>query len=596
MCPPKTLAIALFALIPASGYARSPLTDSTDVAIPASAVEVENFVVASPLNSKVLLLSNRLLPYGSTTWISRNAGMAGSWSNNQTLEANSSNPAPLIGKRGGGPSGDGRFYVNYNVGPGEFDRDVKVVFKGEASSTWGDPVTILSFQQNPDGQGGIRNHLWVDNTVDSQFEHRMYCGWSEDTGPRVLMKWSINDGASWTPALDQLPQPVDAAEGPDWNVGINLHSGGASAGRLYAVFNTASTQTGPAGGIGFRISEFGGQGWKSPCPMPPCSPSTENSRQRIRLIAGLPRHYLCCRGKTMEANSYPSMAVVREAPPHDLASLVGLGNIFIVYAAINTPNSDTNIYVIKSTDGGNNWSDPVRVNQDPVNNDKDQWHPWISWDDCTGALAVVFYDSRDFPGVGGDGVNTYMAVSYPPMTAFEPQLGDSWTDFKVSDSTWTGDPVPSCACAGGSPSPGFAGAHIGVAARDGIAFPVWSDDRNQTQGNYKPFVSPIPLWGVMQETIMVTVVSDPGMTAYVTVSWGTNRRAPQEDVLVLTAPSGLEYSSTCGSCSPDGGYTHSVTTGVPCEPGQWTFIVKSTRVGFTKRGSNRKSFNMNCLD
>ena len=474
-------------------------------------MEVENSIFASPLNPKVLLLSTRLLPSGSTTRTSQNAGKAGSWGNYQELETNGLSPVSLIGKHAGGTSGNGKFYVNY-LGPnGQIGRDVKVVIKLETSNPWDAPVTILDAGLNPDGQGGLQNHIWIDNTSGSAFEDRVYCGWSEDTGPRVLMKRSINDGATWIPPLDQVPTFVDAQEGPRWNLGINLHSGDAPAGRLYAGFSIANNQPDPAMGIGFRISLFGGESWQSACPTP-CSrptpttcdcnpPLSELTRQKILDINGLPSDYLCSRGKTMKVNSYPSMAVVRTLPPHDNPSVV-LGNIFIVYAAktANTPSAETDIYVIKSTDGGDNWSTPLRVNQDPLGNNKDQWHPWISWDDCTGALVVVFYDSRDF--AANEGVNTYMAVSYPPRPAHPnfPQeiaaVGDSWTDFKVSDVSWSGDP-PGASCG----QPGFAGDHIGVAARDGMAFAVWSDDRNQTQGTYKPFVSPVYLWGVKQETV-----------------------------------------------------------------------------------------------
>ena len=77
----------------------------------------------------------------------------------------------------------------------------------------------------------------------------------------------------------------------------------------------------------------------------------------------------------------------------------------------------TNIYVIRSTNYGDTWETPVKVNQDVSANPdspNEQWLPWITWGDCTGALAVLFYDTRNHPwGQGDHAADTSVTYSLP---------------------------------------------------------------------------------------------------------------------------------------------------------------------------------------
>lgn len=46
--------------------------------------------------------------------------------------------------------------------------------------------------------------------------------------------------------------------------------------------------------------------------------------------------------------------------------------------------------MIRSTNGGTTWSTPVRVNNDALNNGKDQYYPWCAVDQSNGMLHIVF--------------------------------------------------------------------------------------------------------------------------------------------------------------------------------------------------------------
>ena len=53
---------------------------------------------------------------------------------------------------------------------------------------------------------------------------------------------------------------------------------------------------------------------------------------------------------------------------------------------------------MSSKDGGATWSNPVRVNDDPVKNGKAQFFTWMAVDPVDGAVNIVFYDRRDTTG------------------------------------------------------------------------------------------------------------------------------------------------------------------------------------------------------
>jgi hypothetical protein len=108
----------------------------------------------------------------------------------------------------------------------------------------------------------------------------------------------------------------------------------------------------------------------------------------------------------------------------------GTGHIYIVYTDRPAQQTDTDVFVLKSADQGLTWNalggtpqEPSykRINQAPAG--KDQWHAAITWDDTTGALVAVYFDSRGFPA--NDGVDTYLSASYDG--------GNTWQDLKLSD-------------------------------------------------------------------------------------------------------------------------------------------------------------------
>jgi hypothetical protein len=183
----------LLVWLPVLAFARSPLTDSTDVAVPSQFIEAENSLFVSPLDSRVLLLSNMALDSGCTdlqgycgvtSWISTDAGKT--WTDYTVLSPSRSDPACVIGRNGGT---HGRYFIDHIDPATDFDQGVH--FKDNLGSAWTHQVV-----HTDPANGTDKNHLWIDNNPTSTYANRLYCGFSRyfDGNSRIYMKYSDDNG------------------------------------------------------------------------------------------------------------------------------------------------------------------------------------------------------------------------------------------------------------------------------------------------------------------------------------------------------------------------------------------------------------------
>jgi hypothetical protein len=80
----------------------------------------------------------------------------------------------------------------------------------------------------------------------------------------------------------------------------------------------------------------------------------------------------------------------------DLSDGPNKGTLYVNW--IDARNGDPDVFVMSSRDGGENWTAPVRVNDDPIKNGKSQFFTWMSIDPKDGSLNLVFYDRRNTRG------------------------------------------------------------------------------------------------------------------------------------------------------------------------------------------------------
>jgi hypothetical protein len=100
------------------------------------------------------------------------------------------------------------------------------------------------------------------------------------------------------------------------------------------------------------------------------------------------------------------------------------GTIYVCFADQRNGMNDRDIWLVKSTNQGNNWSVPLRVNNDGAGND--QKVPWICVDNITGYVWIVFYDTRNnaittsnvYVARSTDGGNTFQNVKISPVNIY----------------------------------------------------------------------------------------------------------------------------------------------------------------------------------
>jgi hypothetical protein len=65
---------------------------------------------------------------------------------------------------------------------------------------------------------------------------------------------------------------------------------------------------------------------------------------------------------------------------------------------VDSRNGDPDVFTMFSRDGGQSWSEPVRVNDDPMGNGAQQFFTWMAVDPRDGSVNVAFCDRRGLEG------------------------------------------------------------------------------------------------------------------------------------------------------------------------------------------------------
>lgn len=133
----------------------------------------------------------------------------------------------------------------------------------------------------------------------------------------------------------------------------------------------------------------------------------------------------------------------------DLSGGPNHGTIYVNWSDQRNGPNDTDVWMSKSTDGGDTWSGPIRVNDDPAG--KQQFFTWMDIDQTNGNLFFVFYDRRNYADTKTD---VYLAYS--------DDGGTTLVNKRISESPFT-------------PNAGvFFGDYTNIVAHDNIIRPIWT--------------------------------------------------------------------------------------------------------------------------
>ncbi|MCU0371320.1 MAG: T9SS type A sorting domain-containing protein, partial [Bacteroidales bacterium] len=157
------------------------------------------------------------------------------------------------------------------------------------------------------------------------------------------------------------------------------------------------------------------------------------------------------------------------------------GAIYINWSDQRNGSGDTDVWLVKSTDGGDTWSEPARVNDDPPG--KHQFFTWMAIDQTNGYLYFVFYDRRNYENTMTD---VYMARS--------TDGGETFTNFQVSAEPF----VPN--------SNIFFGDYTNLTAHNNVIRPIWARCHNSQMSIWTAIVDPT-LVGIEEEAASAVPVS-----------------------------------------------------------------------------------------
>jgi len=456
--------------------------------------------------------------YGTGTYLTTNGGTNWQGWDDPPYGRNSGDPVSVIAPNGYMHVG----YIHNNGGQG-------VASSSNNGTNW----TTSQPGAAPSSSADLldKNHMTADKVPGSPYANRLYDAWtafltgSPDEND-IQLVYSTNNGTSWS-APKNISGNLNAGSHCQ---GVNLATG--PNGEVYATFavydNWAAGQYGEDA-IGFAKSTDGGVTW---------APAIKAYQAANFGIRGN------LKTTSIRVSSFPSMAVDRTNGP-------GRGNIYITWPqkGVAPAGSDPDIVMIKSTDGGATWSAPFRVNNDPMNNGKDQYYPWMTVDQTTGHVYAVWYDSRD---MSNDSATVFIGRS--------ADFGQTFENIKIMDAKFK--PKSISGLAGG-----YQGDYIGIAAKDNNVWAYWADDRT---GVYQGWVGKASFGPTINHTALgntenlagpyvvnATVESAiPLATNGVKVFWGRGTSGQITDSLVMTNTSGNNWTASIPGNGQPGTYNY----------------------------------------
>ncbi len=280
--------------------------------------------------------------------------------------------------------------------------------------TWNNPVTV-SIEGPPASSTDTayrlndRDQICSDNYQSSPYYNNIYVTWIQDRGwgqplpySDIYFSYSVDGGNAFSP-----PHRINS-----WvnNMGNMPVPDVAKDGTVFVVWVDYNVQTGGQGLIYLDKSTDGGVTW---------GPDI--------LVDTIDLPPLHLNGNTDTRAKGAAVVKVKPADPSE---------IYIVYAADpdGTGGDEADIFFISSSDAGNTWTSPFRVNDDATMSD--QILPWM-YVKPNGVIDICWYDRRN--DLSDFDFDVYFACSTDGGTSFSPNVRVNNQMFPPPFVTKTGD-------------------------------------------------------------------------------------------------------------------------------------------------------------
>jgi hypothetical protein len=212
----------------------------------------------------------------------------------------------------------------------------------------------LAFEDEP--------RIFADTGRSSRYAGNLYVGWVEWQLEKSVMLFarSADDGKTWS-------VPIQISTHPGLPRDDNGSLGGfvqavAPDGAIYAIWNDGNFVT-------LTESHDGGKSFSYPRQVIETGPPYFGNVPGVSRVEG-----------------FAQIGI-------DVAHGQKGGNLYVSWSDYR--NGDVDVFLVSSSDYGRKWSAPVRVNDDPVHDGRDQFYQWMTVDPSNGAVYLLFYDRRD---------------------------------------------------------------------------------------------------------------------------------------------------------------------------------------------------------
>jgi hypothetical protein len=335
--------------------------------------QYEPIIVVSRINPMIMFCSSNTF-FGGTffnegVYVTTNGGL--NWFGSDTCKGQNINnhggdPGIAIDKNG--------VFILKHIASSLLTPGVYTHYSTDMGITWSLQSTVSQGSPTED-----KGSLTTDNNPISQFYGRSYItGVNYQPPYPVLFAFTTNNGVNWSSYSAIGGSAADRCSGGELAIG--------PSGQVYNIWAVDSgAPPGTEKYAKFGSSTDGGVTWIV--------------NQNIFNMHGIGMLYTPW---SILVNGIPKIAVDVTAGPRN-GWIYGVTNEYNIAPA----GSDFDVLFHRSTNGGQSWSPGIRVNQDPLNNGKIQLFPAVCVD-STGAIDVLYYDNRN---TTSDSLQVYLSRS-----------------------------------------------------------------------------------------------------------------------------------------------------------------------------------------
>ena len=304
--------------------------------------------------------------------------------------------------------------------------------------------------------GDDKELMAIDNTPTSPFFGRIHVGWTAfgEFNDINVASFSDDGGVNWSPTA-HFPG--------SGNNGQGVYPAVAPNGDVYMAFVFQDFEVGGHQDQWIYRSTDGGNTWAKRADIGTDQLRPEDDEDSME----------CGRqalGSHIRTLSSPQIVITADT---------GAASGYVIHA-VYPYDSDgggpdhSNVFYRQSLDGGETWSDEVRLNDDTTTTD--QFVPAIGASE-DGVLAVAFYDRRLDPD-NNTLIDRYLTVSTDGGATWSPNERISDVSSPVAQTLPNFDGLATC----------YHGDYDQVAVSGNVAHVVWSDDRRVTDTGPNPDV------------------------------------------------------------------------------------------------------------